>query len=111
MAKVVRLMEEFKEDSPRTEVSYDCPEARVVRFFLKKGQEIRPHTSPSRVFIAVLKGRLIFTTGEEGREEDMSAGDTIFYDPKELHGFKALEDSVVEAFIVPNPTANRVKVT
>ena len=110
MAKVVRLREEFKDSSPGTEVSYDCPEARVVRFFLKEGQEIKPHTSPSRVFIAVMKGRLVFTIGEEEKEE-LRAGDTIFYDPKELHGFKALEDSVVEAFIVPNPTANRVKVT
>jgi len=78
----------------------------VIRFYLKEGQEIKPHRSPSSVFITVLKGSLVFSW-EDG-EGTLNEGDTIFYKPEELHGFRALKNSVVEATISPNPTAKRV---
>jgi len=103
MAKVAKLEKKFSEESPQRELVYQDRNARVIRFYLKGGQEIKPHTSPSSVFITVLKGKLSFCAGSVDKEDILEAGSTIFYEPEELHGFKALEDSVVEAVITPNP--------
>lgn len=111
MSVVKPLEEKYNEDSPARELVYEDANAKVIRFFLKAGQEIKPHRSPSSVFISVLKGRLSFYLGKEDREEILEAGSTVFYEPEELHGFKALEDSVVQAVITPNPTAKRLSVT
>lgn len=97
---VKRLELTFDPERPRSEVIYEDRNARVVRFYLKEGQEIRPHRSKSSVFITVLRGKLRFTVGKS--EEVLSTGDTAFYEPEEMHGFCALEDSVVEAVITPN---------
>ncbi len=104
---VKRLEEKFSDQSPQRELVYEDGNAKVIRFYLREGQEIKPHRSPSSVLITVLKGRLTFTCGE-GKEETLSQGDTVFYEPQELHGFRALEDSVVEATIAPNPTLRRI---
>lgn len=104
MAKVVRLEGKFSERSPFRELVYEDTNARVIRFYLREGQEIRPHRSPSSVFISVLSGKLSFFIGREGKEETLDAGSTVFYEPEELHGFKALEDSVAEAVITPKAT-------
>ncbi len=110
MSVVKHLELNFDEKSPRTEVVYNHEHARVIRFYLKDGQEIKPHKSPSSVFITVLKGELNFYMGKEDKEEILRAGDTVFYEPEELHGFKAIEDSVVEAIIVPNPSMGRINI-
>ncbi|NPA31994.1 MAG: cupin domain-containing protein [Aquificae bacterium] len=107
MGVIKRLEERFGE-KPVSEVVYEDENAKVVRFYLKAGQEIKPHSSPSSVYITVLKGRLNFFLGKENEEREVGAGDTVFYEPGELHGFRALEDSVVEAVITPKP-AQRVK--
>jgi quercetin dioxygenase-like cupin family protein len=104
MAVVRRCDPSFDPSGPRSEVVYEDANAKVVRFYLKGGQEIKPHRSGSSVFITVLKGKLRFTLGDEG-EETLEEGSTVFYRPRELHGFVALEDSVVEAVIAPNPSA------
>lgn len=105
---VVKKLEERFGEKPVAEAVYQDENAKVVRFYLKNGQEIKPHSSPSSVYITVLKGKLSFLSGKEGKEEILNAGDTIFYEPEELHGFKALEDSVVEAVITPRPDRMRV---
>ncbi|GAB6065702.1 cupin domain-containing protein [Aquifex pyrophilus] len=105
MAEIKVLEEKFGE-KPISELVYEDANARVIRFYLKGGQEIKPHTSPSSVFITVLKGRLIFISEKE--EAEVSQGSTVFYKPEELHGFRALEDSVVEATITPNPALRRI---
>ncbi len=103
---VIKSLEEKFGEKPLSEVVYQDENAKVVRFYLRKGQEIKPHSSPSSVFITVLRGSLSFLSRD--KEERLSSGDTIFYEPNELHGFKALEDSVVEAVITPRPDRARV---
>lgn len=109
MAVIKPLEEKYDPAAPARELVYEDANAKVIRFFLKAGQEIKPHKSPSSVFISVLKGKLSFYIGKEDKEEVIETGTTVFYEPEELHGFKALEDSVVQAVITPNPTAQRVK--
>ncbi len=104
MAVVKPVEEKFSVEGPAKELVYEDQNAKVVRFFLKEGQEIKPHKSPSSVFIYVIKGKLSFYIGKDDREEVLESGATVFYEPEELHGFKALEDSIVQAVIAPNPT-------
>ena len=81
---------------------------RVVRFYLLAGQEIKPHRSPSTVLMTVLRGRLIFVGGEERRE--LKTGDALLCAPQEVHGFRALEDAVVEAVIAPSPGGGKLRI-
>jgi len=104
MAVVKALEEKFNPEHPAREVVYNDGNVRVMRFYLKGGQEIKPHRSPSTVVITVLKGKLSFYIGSEDREEVLEEGATVFYDPNEPHGFKALEDSIAQAVVAPNPT-------
>jgi len=85
-----------------SELVYEDGNAKVVRFYLRGGQEIKPHTSPSSVFITVLKGKVAFYAPQG--ELEAEAGSTVFYEPNEPHGFKALEDAVLEAVITPKPS-------
>ncbi len=108
MAVIKRLEERFKEDSVNTEVVYNHPNGRVIRFYIPKEKEVKPHRSKSSVFITVLKGALVFYMGKEDAYETLKVGDSVYYEPDELHGFKALEDSVVEAIISPDPSSQRL---
>ncbi len=108
MAQVSRLEEKFNPERPNSEPLYEDENAKCVRFYLKGGQSIRLHTSPSSVFITVLKGKLEFMVGDENTRETLSAGDAIFYLPNEPHGFVAIEDSVVQAVISPKPAKKKL---
>ncbi|NPA40839.1 MAG: cupin domain-containing protein [Aquificae bacterium] len=110
MAVIKPLERKFKEDQPNRELVYEDSNAKVIRFYLKEGQEIKPHRSPSSVFISVLEGEVLFYIGEEGKET-LREGGTVFYEPQELHGFKAITDCVVQAVITPNPTAKKLNLS
>ena len=108
MAVIKRLEEKFNADSIATEVVYNHPNGRVIRFYIPKEKEVKPHKSKSSVFVTVLKGTLVFYIGKEDTHETLKAGDSVYYEPDELHGFKALEDSVVEAIISPDPSSQKL---
>ncbi len=104
MAKVIKPDEEkFTDDRPNTEVVLDVPEFKLVHFYLKAGQKVSLHSSKSHVFTTVLKGHGKFFIGSEDKYETLNEGESIYYKPLEPHGFEALEDMIVEAFISPNP--------
>ncbi|MDQ7038377.1 MAG: cupin domain-containing protein [Aquificota bacterium] len=98
MALVKRLENDFDPEGPKTVLVHQDGGVRVVRFYLKEGQEIKPHRSKHQVIVTVLSGRLRFLLGD--REDTLNSGTTVIYEPEELHGFTALEDSVVEALII-----------
>ena len=98
MALIKKLDLDFNSAGPRTVTVYQDRSVKVVRFYLKEGQEIKPHRSKYRVIVTVLMGKLKFLIGDG--EETLRAGTTVIYDYEELHGFTAIEDSVVEALII-----------
>ncbi len=108
MAKFIPYEESFGEDRAVARVVGRDRNMRVIRFCLLAGQEIKPHRSPSTVLMTVLKGRLVFVGGEE--EMELKEGDALLCAPGEPHGFRALEDSVVEAVVSPNPSEGTFKV-
>lgn len=92
---------QFSTDRPVTRLLYDAPEMRVVVFGLEAGQEIPPHTAPSRVLLHLLQGRGVFLTGKG--EEPAYPGAFVVTEPNELHGLKAVERTVMLAVIAPRP--------
>ncbi len=108
---VIKRLEERYGEKVQSEVIYNNEHARVLRFYLRAEQEVKPHKSPSSVFITVLKGKLLFLVNDGKSEEMLNVGDTVFYNPQELHGFKAIEDSIVEAVITPNPSINKLNIS
>jgi len=108
---VIKVLEEKYGDRPISEVVYEDENAKIIRFYVRAGQEIKPHKSSSSVYITVLKGKLSFYIGKDETEREVGEGATVFYEPNELHGFKALEDSVVEAIVTPKPTRTPINLS
>lgn len=87
---------------PATAIVYDSPDARAIVFRLAEGQQVPPHRSPSTVMITVMFGRGM-VSGDDG-EKEVQAGDVIVYEPNELHGMRARDESfVLLATIAPRP--------
>ena len=92
---------EFSQARPVSKLLYDSDALRVVVFGLLAGQEIPPHTAPSRVLMQVVQGKGAFITGTG--EQQAQAGAFVVTEPDEPHGFKAADKSVLLAVIAPRP--------
>jgi quercetin dioxygenase-like cupin family protein len=87
---------------PSVLVAENWPDARLVFFRLRPGQEVATHTSASSVFVSVLSGRG-FLTGAEG-ERPVSGGMIAAIAPREAHGMRAGDSELVlAAVIAPRP--------
>ena len=91
----------FSPDRPVSKLLYDSEAMRVVVFGLLPGQEIPPHTAPSRVVLHVVQGKGVFLTGSG--EQPAHAGAFVITEPNEPHGLKAAEKTVLLAVIAPRP--------
>ncbi len=100
MAHTVSPKGSFSDLIPAKEVGYSSDGLRCIYFFLKKGQKVELHTSPHWVWITVLDGRSLFFVGSEENTKELSARESILYEPREPHGFLALEDSVLMALVI-----------
>lgn len=70
-------------------------DARILRWMLKPGQEVREHSVPgSPFYVVILKGRGGFT-GPDGAEEIFGAGSLLLYAPGECHSVRALDEELV----------------
>jgi quercetin dioxygenase-like cupin family protein len=92
---------EFSADRPVSKLLYDSDAMRVVVFGLMPGQEIPPHTAPSRVLLHIVRGKGAFITGSG--ERLARTGDFVVTEPEEPHGLKAAEKTVMLAVIAPRP--------
>lgn len=92
---------EFSQARPVSKLLYDSDAMRVVVFGLLAGQEIPPHTAPSRVVLHIVQGKGAFITGHG--EQPAHAGAFVITEPEEPHGLKASEKTVMLAVIAPRP--------
>lgn len=89
-------------DRPATAIIHDRPDARLVVFRIEPGQRVPPHTSAATVILTVVSGSGSVTGGDE--ERAVGPGDVIAYEPGELHGMEAAEETlVIVATIAPRP--------
>ena len=89
-------------DRPVTTLVHDAPGARLALFRIAPGQGVAPHTSTSTVVLSVVSGSG-FVSGGDG-ERAVSAGTVVAYEPNELHGMRAADETlVILAVIAPRP--------
>ncbi len=100
MAHVIWSKGSFSEFMPAKDSVYSSEDLRCIYFYLKKGQKIDLHTSPHLVWITVLEGKSRFFIGSEENTQDLCEKESILYEPREPHGFSALEDCVLMALII-----------
>jgi len=87
---------------PATALVHDAPGARLVVFRIEPGQQVAPHTSTSTVILSIVSGSGV-VLGAEG-EREVRAGELVVYEPRELHGMRAVDEQlVVAATITPRP--------
>lgn len=68
---------------------------RLLQFALLPGQAIKEHSSPSSpVYLVVLKGKGVFTGGDNARAE-AEAGSIVMLEPGEKHSIQALDEELV----------------
>ncbi len=97
----IESLAEFSEEKPVSKLLYDSEAARLVLFSLKARQEIKPHSVPPKVIMYLLSGNGFFRIGEN--EEKAGAGGIAICEGMEAHGFRASEDMIVLAAIIPRP--------
>ncbi|MCL5885125.1 MAG: cupin domain-containing protein [Deltaproteobacteria bacterium] len=92
---------EFSPERPVSKLLYDSDAMRIVVFGLLPGQEIPPHTAPSRVVLYMVQGKGALITGNG--ERPAHPGAFAVTEPDEPHGLKADEKTVLLAVIAPRP--------
>jgi quercetin dioxygenase-like cupin family protein len=93
---------------PATAVLHDTADVRQVVFRIAPGQSVPPHRSVSTVLLTVLEGAGVLSGEDHGVsvERRCVTGDTIAYEPNELHGMRAEgETLLLLATITPRPGA------
>lgn len=101
-ARMPELAGSSPTNRPAVLVAENLPEARLVLFRIRPGQEVATHTSASAVFISVLSGGG-FVSGAEG-ESPVRAGMVAAITAGEPHGMRAGdEELVLAALIAPRP--------
>ena len=87
---------------PATAVVHDSPDARLIVFRIAPGQAVPPHSNASTVTLTVVSGRGFARGGDD--ECALAAGQTVVFEPNELHGMRAeSEELVLLATITPRP--------
>ncbi len=100
MAQLLKLEPSFSDFMPVKKVLCSKENLRCIAFYLKAGQKVPLHTSPHRVITLVLEGEGDFFVGSEEKRERLKKGEALLYEPSEPHGFVAVQDMTVLAFVV-----------
>lgn len=87
---------------PATATLHDSADLRLVVFRLAAGQSVPPHRSASTVALTAISGQGFVRGADE--EHAVSAGETVVFEPNELHGMRAAAcELVLLATITPRP--------
>ena len=97
----IETLAEFSEAKPVSKILYDSEAARLVLFSLKKNQEIKPHSVAPKVIMYLLSGKGFFRLGEI--EKEAESGGIALCESMEDHGFRASEDMIILAAVIPRP--------
>jgi quercetin dioxygenase-like cupin family protein len=95
-------------DRPATAVIHDTDDVRLVVFRIEPGQSVPMHRSVSSVLLTVLEGSGALCGEADGEtyERAYTAGESVAYEPNELHGMRAYdEEMLLLATIAPRPGA------
>lgn len=104
MDAVVHNWTDLPTDSPISLLSRSSLMAEqmlAARVFLEKGCEVKVHHHPSEQIAMVMSGRVMWTLGSEGRQEEATAGQVVHLPAGVPHGVIALEDTVIFDILSP----------
>jgi quercetin dioxygenase-like cupin family protein len=86
---------EFHTDNPYAQPLHVSDSGRILRFMLRPGQSIRPHTTPHSPFYAlVVSGQGVFA-GDDGQEQRVGPNKLLVFAPGENHVVRALDTELV----------------
>jgi quercetin dioxygenase-like cupin family protein len=74
----------------RSETLIKTPRLRVVLITMRAGTELREHVAPGTITVQPIRGRFVFTAGDDERE--IVAGTLISVEGGVRHAVRALED-------------------
>ena len=86
-------IERFPPDVPsgrRSETLIKTPHLRVVLITMRAGIELHEHVAPGTITVQPIRGRFIFTAGDD--ERDIVPGALISVEAGVRHAVRALED-------------------
>jgi quercetin dioxygenase-like cupin family protein len=86
---------EFSEDNPVRTMLLPKEHYAILRIALAKGKTIMPHEDAHPVFFLILKGKGVFTCGEQ--EFELGPNQYLHIEKDERRGIQALEDLVIFA--------------
>ena len=86
---------EFSEDTPVRTMLLPKQHYTILRIALAKDTKIMPHEDAHPVFFLILKGKGIFTCGEN--EIELGPNQYLHIEKDERRGIQALEDLVIFA--------------
>lgn len=102
-ARLINLREQvqFSDQGPQAHLLSESPEARLVGFALRAGQEIKEHRSPSQLLVQVIDGSLVFTVAEQSLT--LRAGMVLQVDAGAPHSLRATSDTLMLLIMTPSP--------
>ena len=86
---------EFSKDEMVKKMLVNKENYKVIRISLETGVEIPPHAGSHSVFFLVLKGRGIFTNGDD--KSELKANQFISIGSDKIRGIKCIEQMVILA--------------
>jgi quercetin dioxygenase-like cupin family protein len=104
---IARKAVAFHSGRPAMTLMHDSVDVRVIVFRIAVGQAVPMHTSPATVLLYVLSGCGQVSDAEG--DHAVHAGTIVAYEPREIHGMRAIsEELVLLAIIAPRPTFREV---
>jgi quercetin dioxygenase-like cupin family protein len=99
---IARRAMPFHSGRPAMTLMHDSPDVRLIVFRIPVGQEVPLHTSSATVLLHVLSG--CGQVSDAKGDHAVHAGTVVAYEPREIHGMRAIsEELVLLAIIAPRP--------
>jgi quercetin dioxygenase-like cupin family protein len=97
----LREQMQFSDQGPQAHLLSDSPDARLVGFALRAGQEIKEHRSPSQLLVQVIDGSLVFTVAAQSLT--LHAGMVLQVEAGAPHSLRATSDTLMLLVMTPSP--------
>lgn len=81
--------------------SLNAEQMLAARVFLHKGCTVKVHQHPSEQVAIIVTGRVLWTLGEEGRQQEAVGGQVVHLPANVPHGVVALEDTLIFDILSP----------
>jgi len=103
----LNVLASFHADKPGVKILAQSGHARIALFGFRKDQILKEHVTSSPITVQVISGKIDFET--EYEHVTLLPGELLILGANITHKIVALEDSIVLAYITPNPEAHTLQ--